>query len=381
MKKSVTIIFFLFGLVSISAQTATYITDIQTPTLDETSGLLFYNDNIITHNDSGDDANLYEIDATTGTIIRTVSIANAANVDWEDITQDATYIYIGDIGNNYGSRSDLKIYKISKDDYNDADDIATAEVLFYSYDNQNDFTPNLNATNWDAEGLISYGDKLLIFSKNWADSEVDVYSIPKTIGTHNAILESSYNTNGLITGADISLDESTIYLTGYSSSEAPFMYTIHDLPQSSLDVFAGTVSEKIANIVPIGNQVEATALFEITPTMHRLYITNEKYIVTLGPVTIPFPAKLWFIEIDADTVTSAVQDVNDVTLTIFPNPFDETLNLSETVDEIIIFDLFGRIVTKQQFVEELSLEQLNRGLYIAHIKINNSKFIRKILKK
>ena len=381
MKKTVSILFLFFGFVTISAQTATYITDIQTPALDETSGLLFYNNNIITHNDSGDAANLYEIDAATGAITRTVAIANATNIDWEDLTQDATYIYIGDIGNNYGSRSDLKIYKISKDDYNDADDIATAEIIPYSYANQNDFTSNLNATNWDAEGLISFGDKLLIFSKNWEDSRVDVYSIPKVSGTHSAILESSYNTNGLITSADTSLDESVIYLAGYSSSEAPFMYTIHNMPQSSLDVFAGTVSEKIVAIVPIGNQVEAISLFEITPTMHRLYITNEKYAVTIGPVTIPFPAKLWSIEIDTDTVTSSVQNVDEVTLTIFPNPFDTTLNLSETVDEIIIFDLFGRVVVEQQFVEELLLEHLNTGLYIAHIKTNNSRVIRKIMKK
>jgi hypothetical protein len=59
----------------------------------------------------------------------------------------------------------LKIYKISKEDYDDADDTAAAEIISYSYTNQLDFTPKLNNTNWDAEGLISYGDKLLIFSK------------------------------------------------------------------------------------------------------------------------------------------------------------------------------------------------------------------------
>jgi hypothetical protein len=114
----------------------------------------------------------------------------------------------------------LKIYKISKEDY-DADDTAAAEIISYSYTNQLDFTPK-NNTNWDAEGLISYGDKLLIFSKNWADNKVDVYSIPKTSGNYNAILESSYNANGLITGAETSANEKVIYLTGYSSSAAPF---------------------------------------------------------------------------------------------------------------------------------------------------------------
>jgi hypothetical protein len=32
---------------------------------------------------------------------------------------------------------------------------------------------------------------------------------------------------------------------------------------------------KISNIVPLGNQIEAIALLEITPSKHRLYISNE----------------------------------------------------------------------------------------------------------
>jgi hypothetical protein len=113
----------------------------------------------------------------------------------------------------------LKIYKISKD-YDDADDTAAAEIISYSYTNQLDFTPKLNNTNWDAEGLISYGDKLLIFSKTGQIMGCLLHS--KTSGNYNAILESSYNANGLITGAETSANEKVIYLTGYSSSAAPF---------------------------------------------------------------------------------------------------------------------------------------------------------------
>jgi hypothetical protein len=35
-------------------------------------------------------------------------------------------------------------------------------------------------------------------------------------------------------------------------------------------------------------------------------------------------------------------------------------------------DLLGRMITKQQFVQEISLENLNQGVYFAHLKINNS---------
>nr|AOE13108.1 hypothetical protein [uncultured bacterium]CCG00201.1 conserved hypothetical protein, secreted [uncultured Flavobacteriia bacterium] len=382
MKYLITLIFLFFGLLTIKSQTASEITNIQTPDLDENSGLIFYNNNIITFNDSGGEANLYEINASTGNITRTVTITNATNVDWEDITQDASYIYIGDIGNNNGNRTDLKIYKIAKNDYNGSDDIAVAEIIFYSYADQLDFNSNPNNTNWDAEGLISYSDQLLIFSKNWVDNRVNVYSIPKTNGTYSALLESSYNTNGLITSAEISLNENIIYLIGYSNSQAPFMYTIHGIPNNSLDIFSGVISEKISNIVPLGNQVEAIALFEITPNQHRLYISNEKFIFSYEDITIIFPPKLWLIEIDAETITLDVLDItSDLTFTIFPNPLDKTLNLSEKVDEIIIFDLLGSIVTKQQYVKKITIENLNPGHYIAHIKINNSILIKQLIKK
>ena len=382
MKYLITLIFLFFGLLTIKSQTASEITNIQTPDLDENSGLIFYNNNIITFNDSGGEANLYEINASTGNITRTVTITNATNVDWEDITQDASYIYIGDIGNNNGNRTDLKIYKIAKNDYNGSDDIAVAEIISYSYADQLDFNSNPNNTNWDAEGLISYGEQLLIFSKNWVDNRVNVYSIPKTNGTYSALLESSYNTNGLITSAEISLNENIIYLIGYSNSQAPFMYTIHGIPNNSLDIFSGIISEKVSNIVPLGNQVEAIALFEITPNQHRLYISNEKFIFSYEDITIIFPPKLWLIEIDAETITLDVLDItSDLTFTIFPNPFDKTLKLSERVDEIIIFDLLGRILAKQQYVKKLSLENLNPGHYIAYIKINNSIIIKQLIKK
>ncbi|MBA6154283.1 hypothetical protein [Gelidibacter maritimus] len=212
MKLIATLLLLWIGLLPANAQIAEAITSLETPVLDETSGLLFYNNTLITHTDSGGKAQLYEINATTGAVIRTVAISNATNVDWEDIAQDAAYIYIGDIGNNSGNRKDLKIYKISKADYNTSDGEVSAEIISYSYADQLDFTPNPKNTNWDAEGLISYGDCLLIFTKNWVDHKTNVYAIPKSGGIHSATLVSSYNTNGLITGADNAPDEAIIYL-------------------------------------------------------------------------------------------------------------------------------------------------------------------------
>jgi hypothetical protein len=128
-----------FGLLTIY-QTATSITNLQTPALDEKILASFYNDNIITHNDSGGQVNLYEINASTGAVAK-----NSCNNECYKCNRIAKmfYIYIGDIGNNFGNRTDLKkIYKISEKKTTMDDDTA-AKKISYSYTNQLDF-PKLN---------------------------------------------------------------------------------------------------------------------------------------------------------------------------------------------------------------------------------------------
>ena len=106
--------YILFFLVAFStfSQVSNLKTKYDLPqTVKETSGLLVVDGKIITHNDSGDAANLYELDSVTGNLLRTINITNATNVDWEDIALDDTHIYVADIGNNNGNRTDLTIYK------------------------------------------------------------------------------------------------------------------------------------------------------------------------------------------------------------------------------------------------------------------------------
>src|SRR4051812_26285025 len=83
--------------------------------LKETSGLIYTDGGLWTLNDSGNSPAFYQIDESTGATLKTVNISNATNVDWEDLTADDTYFYIGDFGNNAsGDRTDLKIYRVLK---------------------------------------------------------------------------------------------------------------------------------------------------------------------------------------------------------------------------------------------------------------------------
>ena len=70
MKKSIYILFFIFSLSSLGQEYSLMEKFVLPSEVEETSGLIFLNGKIITHNDSGDDPNLYEIDTISGTISR-----------------------------------------------------------------------------------------------------------------------------------------------------------------------------------------------------------------------------------------------------------------------------------------------------------------------
>jgi hypothetical protein len=152
--------------------------------LKETSGLIYLNQKLITHNDSDGRPALYEIDTISGNVIRSVAVRNATNIDWEDICYDGSYLYIGDFGND-GSRKDLKIYRLPISGYlTTGNDTVTADTIRFNYSDQIDFTSSPFSTNFDAEALISYGDSLYIFTKNWGDKWTNIYALPKTPGNY-----------------------------------------------------------------------------------------------------------------------------------------------------------------------------------------------------
>lgn len=194
----------------------------------ETSGLLFLNDKVVTHNDSGGAALLYEIDTVSREITRTVTISNAINTDWEAITQDDTYIYIGDFGNNVGTRRDLTVYRILKSDYSDNDTVA-AEAILFSYEDQTDFT-NTGNSDWDAEAFFVLEDELIVLTKQWESLGTVAYALPKIPGTHIASRRDTLTSIGLVTDADYNTANGTLFILGYSSFLMPFArtYTVSD---------------------------------------------------------------------------------------------------------------------------------------------------------
>lgn len=229
--------------------------------IDETSGLEIIGDFFVTHNDSNGYPMLYYL-SKKGEIIKQRNVRSAVNRDWEDITKDDKYIYISDSGNNYSNRKDLKIYKIPINE-NSAE---KTQIISFDYPEQDSFDINTN-TIFDAEGLISIDDKLLIFTKNRKEKTTDIYSIPKTPGNYRAKKIKTLNVNSIVTGADYSSDLKLLALTSTIDFTEYYLITINDFNLYSNGAYQINMIK-----IPIGKtQVEAIKIID----KNDFWITSE----------------------------------------------------------------------------------------------------------
>jgi len=236
----------------------------------ESSGLIKLDNQLWTHNDSGDGAKLYQIDENSGSILKTVTINNAVNKDWEDITYDDTHVYIGDFGNNRGNRKDLKIYKISRDDLKTQNDI-NAEVINFSYNDQHDFSRKSDKNNnYDCEAMIVKNDKLYLFSKNWGDQQTRLYELDTTTGRHIARYKNSFNIKGLVTGASFNKEFNILLLSSYSKLLNTSIWSFSNINNS--DFFKGE-AKKLTLTNSIQAQIEGITFIDD----HKVYLSSEAF--------------------------------------------------------------------------------------------------------
>ena len=151
------------------------------------------------------------------------------NNDWEDLTADEEFIYIGDIGNNFDTRENLRIIKTS---INQNDN--TFELVNFYYPEQKDFTFK-QLSMYDAEGLISIGDYLIIFTKNRAKKITEIYRLPKKAGDYKAELIGEIDVDSIVTAADYDNQTKLLVLTSTSDFSEYFIVTIENFDLSKLN--------------------------------------------------------------------------------------------------------------------------------------------------
>jgi hypothetical protein len=327
------------------------------PALKETSGLLWWNDYLWTHNDNSD-ISIYKLDTVNGSIISSFPLTGIVNNDWEEISEDDTHLYIGDFGNNgTGNRTDLRILKIEKNSF--LAGTPSIEAINFSYSNQTDSDPSgVNNTDFDCEALIIYGDSIYLFTKQWISNETSLYSLPKLPGTYKAKLKATHDVDGLITGAVCLASRNLVVLSGYSTTWVPFVYLLYDFTGS--DFFNGN-KRKIIIDCPY-HQVEGIS----TTNGLKYYISNE--YVSIGSL-LTIPNKLQILDLSTwlkkyfSTITGTPEDSVDSGYIPYPIPAGDYISVkcndSLRFSPYSLIDMTGHTVKSGLLPDEIP------GIYVA----------------
>lgn len=250
--------------------------------LSENSGIIIYNDLFWTFNDSGGKNYIYAFNFK-GEIEKEIEVEDAKNQDWEDIAQDKKYIYIGDFGNNGGTRKNLSILKIKKSKINKKKkQKIKSKTIAFNYKNQTDFNFSRISTAFDCEAMIEFNKHLYIFTKNWSDRTTTSYKIPIEKGKYEINPIEKYDVKALITGADVSPDKTKLALVGYKDYK-PVLWIFSDF--SSESFFDGK-----------NTFIEMDAIFD-AQTEGVCFLGNDSIVISCER-TNTFPEQLFVIDLN-----------------------------------------------------------------------------------
>jgi hypothetical protein len=365
-----------FALISIDAQAVhASVRGSVSSSVDEASGIDFTGGSSFwTHNDGYGDNKLYKLNST-GSLTRTLTVSNATNYDWEDITSDKQKdnMYIGDFGNNNCDRTNLKIYKIPYPSTVSGNTV-TASVIRFSYPDQHRFPSRW--MNFDVEGFFHYNGLLYLFTK--ADGNgignCKLYTIPDDPGTYVATLVDSFHISGRITGADISPDGKSVVLISNTK-----IYLFNDF--SGVNVFNGDYTK--ISIDGGWTQKEGVCFYSNS----LIYLidegsSNKLYSVDLSPY---LPAErvgspVADLPEEEDEITNT--ESTPLAISIYPNPAQSffVLRAEEnfTHVDVVITDLSGKLISQIPIDNpdvdiRIDAGQYPAGFYLVQIIGDNQK--------
>lgn len=189
--------------------------------VDEGSGLTAWNGKLWTHNDSGRHS-LFAIDSLSGKLLEEYNLP-VKNVDWEEITQDRNFLYIGNFGNNGGNRKQLQIYRISNEKL--LQHKVVLDSISFAWPKTAD-SGSPKQINFDCEAMIVVNDTILLFTKEYKKRRCSrVFRLPATPTHHIAEYVTTLKTRTLITGATYSPESRRVILCGYSLCLSPRIVT------------------------------------------------------------------------------------------------------------------------------------------------------------
>lgn len=197
--------------------------------LSEGSGLVAWNGQLWSHNDSGASAQLFAIDTATGKISATYELPELQNVDWEEMSQDDQHFYIGDFGNNGGRRKKLSIYKVGKRSL--LEDAPKIETITFEWPTLTDPKGEPDGP-FDSEAMLVMNDSIFLFTKEWKKKRGSrIFVMPTQPGHHVVSYVASLKTRLLVTGAHYDPKLRRVTLVGYNLLVNPRMMQLQ-LPEN-----------------------------------------------------------------------------------------------------------------------------------------------------
>lgn len=250
--------------------------------LGENSGLEFFQNQLLTINDSGNSADIFHINKATGKIKNTY-LTGLINTDWEAIASDSANIYIGDFGNNSGTRKDLRVYKIPSDS---GFSVNNAFELPYFYPEQKDFRPkNLN-NDFDAEAMIFLHGRIHIFTKEWAAKATTHYVLDPNVSENQPAKKTEvFKTDFVVT--DAAYFDKKLYLVGYTKKTEVFLSIFNESQP-------GIFFEKKPKKYYLGSAFSVSQIEGIAVNQEGIYISGEAFTTPIGTAK----PKLYFIPFD-----------------------------------------------------------------------------------
>lgn len=152
--------------------------ELEDENIDEASGMVWSHrdsDLLWLHNDSGAEPILYAIDKTGKTRARSM-LANAQNVDWEDLTgfsmDGVPYLLVADIGDNQAQREFVTLYIVTEPTAGDASEAKLQRIDFRYADGPR-----------DAEAVAVDIDKERVLLLTKRDIPAILYEVPMHAAT------------------------------------------------------------------------------------------------------------------------------------------------------------------------------------------------------
>ena len=181
--------------------------------IDEASGLAIGTSNTVwTHNDSGDTPRIFALDLDAD-LVGTWTLTDVTSGDLEDIAIGPDGIVLGDIGDNAGERSTVRLFRFAEPaDPDDGGAITDVEEIEAVYDNG----PR------DAEAVVVDTDGAVYVFDKKKDGDTRMYRLDGSTLVEEARFQVPDSANMAVTGADLTPDGDRLFVR---TRDQALMYT------------------------------------------------------------------------------------------------------------------------------------------------------------